>query len=57
MIRDAAGSTTLCRLFTAHGQRMALTATWNSMRPAAVVLDPALAKIETALRAPVQVEG
>ncbi len=57
VIRDAAGSTTLCRLFTAHGQRMALTATSNDTRLAAVALDPALAKIETALAAPLQVEG
>ena len=57
VIRDAADSTTLCRLFTTHGQRMALTATSNDTRLAAVALDPALAKIETALAAPVQVEG
>ncbi len=57
VIRDAAGSTTLCRLFTAHGQRMALTATSNDTRLAAVALDPALAKIETALAAPAPVEG
>jgi hypothetical protein len=54
VIRDAADQTTLCRLFTTHGQRMALTATSNDTRLAAVALDPALAKIETAL---VQVEG
>ncbi|MGP0041120.1 MAG: hypothetical protein ACLPJW_10570 [Rhodomicrobium sp.] len=52
VIRDAAGSTTLCRLFTTHGQRMALTATSNDTRLATVALDPALAKIETALAAP-----
>ena len=57
VIRDAADSTTLCRLFTTHGQRMALTATSNDTRLAAVALDPALAKIETALAAPVQVEA
>ncbi len=53
VIRDAADSATLCRLFTAHGQKMALTATSNDTRLAAVALDPALAKIETALAAPV----
>ncbi len=53
VIRDAANSTTLCRLFATHGQTMALTATSNDTRLAAVALDPALAKIETALRAPV----
>jgi len=52
VIRDAADSTTLCRLFTTRGQRMALTATSNDTRLAAVALDPALAKIETALAAP-----
>jgi hypothetical protein len=57
VIRDAADSTTLCRLFTTHGQRMALTATSNDTRLAAVALDPALAKIETALAAPVLAEG
>jgi predicted regulator of Ras-like GTPase activity (Roadblock/LC7/MglB family) len=57
VIRDAAGSTTLCRLFTTRGQRMALTATSNDTRLAAVALDPALAKIEMALAAPAQVEG
>ncbi len=53
VIRDAADSTTLCRLFTTHGQRMALTATSSDTRLAAVALDPALAKIDTALAAPV----
>ena len=53
VVRDAADSTTLCRLFTTHGQRMALTATSNDTRLAAVALDPALAKIETALAAQV----
>ncbi len=53
VVRDAADSTTLCRLFTTHGQRMALTATSNDTRLAAVALDPALMKIETALAAPV----
>lgn len=57
VVRDAADSTTLCRLFTTHGQRMALTATSNDTRLAAVALDPALAKIETALAAQVQLEG
>ncbi len=57
VIRDAANSTTLCRLFTTHGQRMALTAISSDTRLAAVALDPALAKIEMALAAPVQVEG
>ena len=57
VIRDASDSTTLCRLFTTHGQRMALTATSSDTRLATVALDPALAKIETALAAPVQVEG
>ena len=57
VIRDAAGSTTLCRLFTAQGQRMALTATSDDTRLAVVALDPALAKIESALAAPVQVGG
>ncbi len=57
VIRDAADSTTLCRLFTTHGQRMALTATSNDTRLAAVALDPALAKIEMALAAQVEVEG
>ena len=57
VIRDAAGSTTLCRLFSTHGQRMALTATSNDTRLATVALDPALAKIETALAAQVPVEG
>jgi predicted regulator of Ras-like GTPase activity (Roadblock/LC7/MglB family) len=57
LIRDAADSTTLCRLFTTHGQRMALTATSNDTRLVTVALDPALAKIDTALAAPVQVEG
>ncbi len=55
VIRDASDSTTLCRLFATQGQTMALTATSNDTRLAAVALDPALAKIETALRAPVQV--
>ena len=53
VVRDAADSTTLCRLFTTHGQRMALTATSNDTRLASVALDPALAKIETALAAEV----
>jgi hypothetical protein len=57
VIRDAGGETTLCRLFTTLGQRMALTATSNDTRLAAVALDPALAKIETALSAPAGVEG
>ena len=57
VIRDAADSTTLCRLFTTHGQKMALTAISNDARLTAVALDPALTKIETALAAPVQVEG
>ena len=57
VVRDAADSATLCRLFMTHGQRMALTATSNDTRLAAVALDPALAKIETALSAPVRVEG
>ena len=57
VIRDAADSTTLCRLFSTHGQRMALTATSNDTRLATVALDPALAKIETALAAQVLVEG
>jgi len=51
VVRDGADSTTLCRLFTTHGQRMALTATSNDTRLASVALDPALAKIETALAA------
>ena len=51
VVRDAADSTTLCRLFTTHGQTMALTATSNDTRLTAVALDPALAKIETALAA------
>jgi hypothetical protein len=55
VIRDAADSTTLCRLFTTRGQRMALTATSNDARLSAVALDPALAKIETALAAPTKV--
>ena len=53
VVRDAADSTTLCRLFTTHGQTMALTATSNDTRLTAVALDPALAKIETALAAQV----
>jgi len=53
VVRDAADSTTLCRLFTTHGQTMALTATSNDTRLSAVALDPALAKIETALAAEV----
>jgi predicted regulator of Ras-like GTPase activity (Roadblock/LC7/MglB family) len=57
VIRDAAGATMLCRLFTARGQKMALTATSNDARLSAVALDPALAKIETALAAPAPVEG
>lgn len=57
VIRDAAGSTTLCRLFTTQGQRMTATATSNDSRLAAVALDPALAKIETALAAPAPVEA
>jgi hypothetical protein len=57
VIRDAADSTTLCRLFTTHGQRMALTAASNDTRLAAVALDPALAKIEAALAAPAAVEA
>lgn len=51
VIRDAADSTTLCRMFTTHGQKMALTATSNDTRLTTVALDPALAKIETALAA------
>jgi hypothetical protein len=51
VVRDAADSTTLCRLFTTHGQTMALTATSNDTRLTSVALDPALAKIETALAA------
>ncbi len=57
VIRDAADSTTLCRLFMAQGQKMALTATSNDTRLAAVALDPALTKIETALTAPAPMEG
>jgi predicted regulator of Ras-like GTPase activity (Roadblock/LC7/MglB family) len=57
VIRDASGSTTLCRLFAARGQRMALTATSSDARLAPVALDPALAKIETALAAPAELEG
>jgi hypothetical protein len=57
VIRDAHDTTTLCRLFTAHGQKMALTATSNDARLTAVALDPAMTKIETALAAPVKVEG
>jgi hypothetical protein len=57
VIRDAAGSTTLCRLFEAHSQKMTLTATSNDARLSAAALDPALAKIETALAAPAPVEG
>ncbi len=53
VVRDAANSATLCRLFTAQGQTMALTATSNDTRLTAVALDPALAKIETALAAQV----
>ena len=53
VVRDAANSATLCRLFTTHGQRLALTATSNDTRLAAVALDPALAKIEMALAAQV----
>ena len=53
VVRDAANSATLCRLFTTHGQTMALTATSNDTRLTAVALDPALAKIETALAAQV----
>jgi hypothetical protein len=53
VVRDAADSTTLCRLFTTHGQTMALTATSSDTRLTAVALDPALAKIETALAAQV----
>ncbi len=53
VVRDAADSTTLCRLFTTHGQTLALTATSNDTRLTAVALDPALAKIETALAAQV----
>ena len=53
VVRDAANSTTLCRLFMTHGQIMALTATSNDTRLTAVALDPALAKIETALAAEV----
>jgi hypothetical protein len=51
VVRDAADSTTLCRLFTTQGQTMTLTATSNDTRLTAVALDPALAKIETALTA------
>jgi hypothetical protein len=57
VIRDAAGSATLCRLFTTHGQRLTLTATSNDARLTAVALDPALAKIENALAAPAKVEA
>ena len=53
VVRDAADTTTLCRLFMTHGQIMALTATSNDTRLTAVALDPALAKIETALAAEV----
>ncbi len=56
VIRDAADSTTLCRLFTTNDQRMALTATSNDTRLSTVALDPALAKIETALAALTPVE-
>jgi len=53
VVRDGADSATLCRLFTTHGQRLALTATSNDTRLSAVALDPALAKIEMALAAEV----
>lgn len=51
VVRDAADSTTLCRLFMTQGQTMTLTATSNDTRLTGVALDPALAKIETALAA------
>ncbi|MEJ2124628.1 MAG: hypothetical protein P8Y47_07400 [Alphaproteobacteria bacterium] len=57
VIRDASDSTTLCRLFTTSDQTLALTATSNDTRLSTVALDPALAKIETALAAQTPIEG
>jgi len=51
MLRDNAEATTLCRLFSAQGQALVLTAVSSDSRLNAAVLDPALSRIETALRA------
>lgn len=50
MVRDASDATTLCRMFHMNdGVRLSLTAVSNDPRLTSVALDPALAKIETAL--------
>jgi hypothetical protein len=49
MLRDASGTTMLCRIFRIRGQRLSLTALSNDLRLTSVALDPALLKIEAAL--------
>jgi hypothetical protein len=52
MLHDESNSTTLCRIFRAHDQRLSLTAVSGGARLTPIALDPALAKINAALLAP-----
>ena len=49
LIGHVDGATTLCRMFRVRDQRMLLTAASNDPRLSSSALDPALARIETAL--------
>jgi len=53
MLRDASDATTLCRIFRVQDQTLTLTALSNDPRLTSVALDPALAKVQVALTAPV----
>lgn len=49
MLHDESNSTTLCRIFRAHEQRLSLTAVSSGARLTPTALDPALAKVNAAL--------
>jgi hypothetical protein len=52
MLHDESNSTTLCRIFRVHDQRLSLTAVSSGARLTPTALDPALAKVNAALLAP-----
>lgn len=52
LVRNAANSVTLCRIFQVQGQRISLTAVCADSRLNSLALDPALVRIETMLSAP-----
>lgn len=52
MLHDASGSTLLCRMFHARGQKLSLTAVSDDLPLTSAALDVAVKRIETALAAP-----